>query len=191
MSRFKIKFCWWPVRLARHIQRDETKPFADTGPDMEFIGWVWMQNAHLTNNLNHGWVAFLDSKLSTPRCKTCCAAAAAQQVELREARTMTGKQKPTHVFAESGLTVGLGGLFRRTVLWATGRDLLEPSLPTQPQGVFWTITGPPEPRWEMTLSADAYLKVSLPTGPNVFHRLTQRCVLGIRWRMLPKASAGK
>lgn len=71
MSRLKTKFCWWPVRLARHIKCDETKPFADIGPNMEFIGWVWMQRAHLTNNLNHGWVAFLDSTPLEPRCKTC------------------------------------------------------------------------------------------------------------------------
>jgi hypothetical protein len=38
----------------------------------------------------------------------------------------------------------------------------------------------------MTLSANAYMKFSLPTGPNVLHRLAQRLVLGIRWRMLPK-----
>jgi hypothetical protein len=38
----------------------------------------------------------------------------------------------------------------------------------------------------MTLSADAYIKFNLPTGPNVLHRLAQRFVLGIRWRMLPK-----
>ena len=71
MSRFKTKFCWWPVRLARHIKCDETKPFADIGPNMEFIGWVWLQRADLTNNLNHGWVAFLDSKPREPRCKEC------------------------------------------------------------------------------------------------------------------------
>ena len=60
MSNFKTKFCWWPVRLARH-----------TGEEMEFIGWVWLQEANLTNNLNHGWVAFLDAKPWPKKCKTC------------------------------------------------------------------------------------------------------------------------
>lgn len=84
----------------------------------------------------------------------------------------------------SDLTARLGGWFRRTVLWATGRDLLEPPLPQLPLGAYWTISGPPEPRWEMTLSGDAYLRFSLPAGPNVLHRLMQRVVIGIRWRML-------
>lgn len=73
---------------------------------------------------------------------------------------------------------------RRAVLWITGRDLLEPPLTVLPQGVCRTISWPTEPRWEMTLSADAYLKFSLPTGPNVLHRMAQRFALGIRWRML-------
>ena len=38
---------------------------------MEFIGWVWMQRAALTNNLNHGWVAFLDAKPEPEKCKKC------------------------------------------------------------------------------------------------------------------------
>jgi hypothetical protein len=38
---------------------------------MEFIGWVWMQRATLTNNLNHGWVAFLDSTPEPEKCKKC------------------------------------------------------------------------------------------------------------------------
>lgn len=88
-------------------------------------------------------------------------------------------------------TAMLGVGFRRAVLWLTGRDLLEPPLPQLPQGVYWTISGPPTPRWEMTLSADAYLKFSLPTGPNVLHRLAQRFALGIRWRMLPKTPNAK
>ena len=69
MSNFKTKFCWWPVRLARHLPVDPTTPI-DRGT-MEFIGWVWMQEAPLTCNLNHGWVAFLDSKPWPKKCKTC------------------------------------------------------------------------------------------------------------------------
>ena len=60
MSNFKTKFCWWPVRLARHIDGK-----------MEFVGWVWLQEASLANNLNHGWTAFLDAKPWPKKCKTC------------------------------------------------------------------------------------------------------------------------
>lgn len=66
MARFKTKFCWWPVRLARHI-----KDAPPDKPNMEFIGWVWLQRAHLTKNLNHGWVCFLDSEPMPARCKEC------------------------------------------------------------------------------------------------------------------------
>jgi hypothetical protein len=38
---------------------------------MEFIGWAWLQEAHLTRNINHGWVAFLDAKPWPKKCKTC------------------------------------------------------------------------------------------------------------------------
>lgn len=48
-KNFKTTFCWWPVRLARHV-----------GYGMEFIGWIWMTRANLTKT-NHGWVCFLDS----------------------------------------------------------------------------------------------------------------------------------
>jgi hypothetical protein len=86
----------------------------------------------------------------------------------------------------SALTARLGGGLRRAVLWLTGRDLLEPPPPRLPQGAYWTISGPPEMRWEMTLSADVYIRLRVPTGPNVLHRMAQRLALGIRWRMLPK-----
>lgn len=70
---FKKQFCWWPVRLARNVDklvgRVAGKDIYE--PKMEFIGWVWMQEAYLTNNLNHGWVAFLDSKPLKPRCSKC------------------------------------------------------------------------------------------------------------------------
>lgn len=75
--------------------------------------------------------------------------------------------------------------FRNFVLWLTGRDLLKPPLLKLPQGVYWTITGPPPVRWEMMFSADAYMKFALPSAPNVLHRLTQRIAFGIRWRMIP------
>jgi hypothetical protein len=82
-------------------------------------------------------------------------------------------------------TPRLGVWFRRAVLWATGRDLMAPALPIPRVGSL-TISGPPEPLWEMTLSSYEDLRFSLPTGPNVLHRVAQRFALGIRWRMLPK-----
>ena len=66
MSYFKTKFCWWPIRLARHI-----KDAPVDKPNMEFIGWVWLQKVNLTYNLNHGWTAFLDSKPPLNCCKEC------------------------------------------------------------------------------------------------------------------------
>lgn len=73
----------------------------------------------------------------------------------------------------------------RAVLWLTGRDLLKPE-PELLNGVQWRSVGPPEPKWELTFSADAYLKLFLPSGPNVMHRVMQRITLGFRWRMLPR-----
>ncbi len=75
MSNFKTKFCWWPVRLARNIPVLEhisgITGEAIYSKKMEFIGWVWMQEANLVNNLNHGWVAFLDATPMPKRCKKC------------------------------------------------------------------------------------------------------------------------
>lgn len=62
----KSKFCWLPVRLARHVNGER---LGDAR--MEFIGWVWMQRARLTKNLNHGWVAFLDSQPNNWHCEKC------------------------------------------------------------------------------------------------------------------------
>lgn len=63
MARWKLAFCWWPRRLA----------VSEGANGMRFIGWVWLQTAYLTNNFNHGWVAFLDNQ--TPeyleRCPFC------------------------------------------------------------------------------------------------------------------------
>jgi len=62
-SRFKIAYVLWPRRLAHR-----------TPEGFDFVGWVWMQRARLVNNLNHGWIAFVDEqtdeKLRTcPSCK--------------------------------------------------------------------------------------------------------------------------
>lgn len=73
---------------------------------------------------------------------------------------------------------------RRLVLWLTGRDLLEPVLPELKPPASWRISWTPEPRWEITFSEDSYLKFFLPTGPNVLHRMAQRFMLGIRWRII-------
>ena len=51
MCRFKVDFVWWPKKLA--IKNKE---------EMRFVGWVWMQKAYLVNNLNHGWIAFVDQQ---------------------------------------------------------------------------------------------------------------------------------
>lgn len=64
MSRFRTAYVpWWrPVRL---VQRQ--------GEGFNFIGWVWRQKAYMVNNLNHGWIAFLEDQ--TPdnlhRCASC------------------------------------------------------------------------------------------------------------------------
>lgn len=63
-ERFKTKFCWWPVRLVRMAE-------GEYGSYIEVIGWVWMQKAHLTNNISEGWLCFLDSKPHQERCKKC------------------------------------------------------------------------------------------------------------------------
>ncbi len=52
--RFKVvRLRWWnkPVRLA-----------SNTKDGMQFVGWVWNQRAYLVNNLNHGWIAFVDQQ---------------------------------------------------------------------------------------------------------------------------------
>ena len=61
--RLKLSFVLLPRRLA--VKDNE---------GFRFIGWVWMQKALLVNNLNHGWIAFIedqtDEKLTTcPCCK--------------------------------------------------------------------------------------------------------------------------
>ena len=76
---------------------------------------------------------------------------------------------------------------RRAVLWVTGRDLLKSPLPVLPHPYAWKISGLPEPNWVLMFSSDNGLKIHLATGPNVLHRLMQRFMLGIRWRMTPAA----
>lgn len=63
--RFKVAWVpWWrPVRLAARR----------TDGGFDFIGWVWRQEARMVNNINHGWVAFVEDQ--TPeklaRCPCC------------------------------------------------------------------------------------------------------------------------
>ena len=60
--RWKTKFCLLPRRLAVVNNQDSNQ--------MRFVGWVWLQRAYLTNNINHGWVAFLDKQ--TPEYLDVC-----------------------------------------------------------------------------------------------------------------------
>jgi len=59
---FKVIFAVIPRRL---VARDAAGSY--------FVGWVWMQRARLTNNLHHGWVAFLDDQTKDKlRICPCC-----------------------------------------------------------------------------------------------------------------------
>ena len=65
--RFKTAWVpWWrPVRLA--VQNG--KPGEMTG--FRFVGWVWRQRARLVNNINHGWIAFVDDQTEEKLRDTC------------------------------------------------------------------------------------------------------------------------
>lgn len=69
-SRFKVAYVpWWrPVRLA-----------VKTNEGFDFVGWVWRQKAYLVNNLNHGWIAFLDQQTPENLSKCPCCGRAAHQ----------------------------------------------------------------------------------------------------------------
>ena len=71
---------------------------------------------------------------------------------------------------------------RRFVLWLTGRDLLAPPRHIQ-LGQFMSMSTPMPMNWEMTLGGPMGLTIHTPSGPNVIHRLLQRVILGIHWRM--------
>ena len=63
--RFKIAWVPWyrPIRLAR--RRSD-----NSGIHHDFVGWCWRQKARQVNNLNHGWIAFVEDQ--TPqRLATC------------------------------------------------------------------------------------------------------------------------
>jgi len=59
--RWKVEYVpWWrPRRLA-----------VKQGESNNFVGWVWRQKAYLTNNIHHGWVAFVEHQ--TEEKLTCC-----------------------------------------------------------------------------------------------------------------------
>lgn len=63
-GRCKVAYVpWWrPVRLA-----------VKTEDGFDFVGWLWRQQAYLVNNLNHGWIAFLDQQTpeNLSRCPHC------------------------------------------------------------------------------------------------------------------------
>ena len=74
-------------------------------------------------------------------------------------------------------------IVRRVVLWLTGRDLLAPPRVVQLRQ-YISIAAPMPGLWEMTLAGSWNPVVwSHAIGPNVIHRLLQRVVLGIHWRM--------
>lgn len=68
-AMFKVAYVpfWRPVRLAvrEKVEFDLTR--------MRFVGWVWMQQAYMVKNLNHGWVAFLEDQTEDKlkRCPYC------------------------------------------------------------------------------------------------------------------------
>ncbi|MDP1634580.1 MAG: hypothetical protein Q8L69_07840 [Gallionellaceae bacterium] len=66
-ARIKTVFLWWPVRLARLT--GTTLAHSST-PTIEIIGWVWLKRATISNNINHGWLAFLDETPLPQRCKS-------------------------------------------------------------------------------------------------------------------------
>ena len=77
---------------------------------------------------------------------------------------------------------------RRFVLWLTGRDLLEPKERLQPGTYripqYATLRITPITLWEMTIGGQwNSITFGHAVGPNVIHRLLQRVVLGIHWRM--------
>jgi len=67
-ARIKTVFLWWPVRLARLTG---TTLARSSTPTIEIIGWVWLTRATISNNINHGWLAFLDETPLPQRCKKC------------------------------------------------------------------------------------------------------------------------
>lgn len=58
------KFCWLPVRKARLT--GSHMAFSSL-PEIEIIGWVWLKNVNMVNNVNHGWLAFTDEIYTTKR----------------------------------------------------------------------------------------------------------------------------
>lgn len=62
MSRWKVTFTLLPRRLAVN----------DGNGHMRFVGWVWLQKAYLTNNVSHGWVAFMDDQTEEQLSKCPC-----------------------------------------------------------------------------------------------------------------------
>lgn len=60
----KIKFCWLPKRIANWADDEHTH--------FRWIGWVWLQKAYLTKNLQHGWIAFVDNQVDKKLVKPCC-----------------------------------------------------------------------------------------------------------------------
>lgn len=71
---------------------------------------------------------------------------------------------------------------RRFLLWLTGRDLLAPPPPTSIPGEIRIRYYPPA-KFVMMPTGDEFLQFHVPVAPNFIHRLLQRLILGIKWRM--------
>jgi len=65
VSRWKTTFVLWPRWL---VHFEEPTPASRI---MRRIGWVWLQRAYLTNNNNHGWIAFVGDQTEANLKKHC------------------------------------------------------------------------------------------------------------------------
>lgn len=81
--RLKVVHIRWWHRPLPLVKRAE-------GGGFDQVGWVWNQRAYLINNLNHGWVAFVEDQ--TPEnldhwfCNHCGAVVwSAQRDKLKKA----------------------------------------------------------------------------------------------------------
>jgi len=61
---FKVAYVpWWrPIRLVMRNERG-----------FDFIGWAWRQKVYMVNNLNYGWIAFVEDQTENnlTTCHAC------------------------------------------------------------------------------------------------------------------------
>lgn len=73
---------------------------------------------------------------------------------------------------------------RRVIIWVTGRDLLAPKS-RQVGGVRLTVTK--GLIFEYAPTGDWFsLTLGISAGPNILHRVMQRLVIGVKYRMINK-----